>query len=641
MNDRWLSNFRYWRYLLYLAGLQLLLLQAFRLLLVALNTDRITHEFPEYIKDIIPLSLRFDGMIVAYTCLPVLLFFLIGQFSPGFRQSRGMRWTLLGYWMVMNAVELLLLCTDLPYYAFFNERLNPSVMLWVNNPGMMLGLVAGSPEYYPYLLAFALLIWMLSWRQHRWIVAWQSVPVPPAGPSMLSGIGLATLLVVAMRGGWYIRPLEMKDAFISSNNFVNQVSLNPVISYFHSIVNERNSFLSDEIYQQYLEKNGINVTSAYPLAKEIKGDSAKHWNVVLIIMESMTGNMLRQFGNKENITPFLDSLHEVSLSIHGLYTTGTHTCNGVYSTLYGLPSFMGIHPMSNLDAIKQPFYGMPPVLKENGYQTFFVTSHRGNWDNMQFFLRRNGMDTLYDLPSHPLDKQVNAFGVPDEILFESAIQKLDAHASKGPVFATLLSISTHVPHIIANFSKFPQPRRLKDPVKNIYRYADWSLEHFFSLAKTKPWYNNTLFVLVADHGINLEPHMDMPLSFHRSPLIFFKPGMTPEKRNQLASQTDIFPTTMGLLGLPYTRNVMGIDLRKETRASVFFVGNTTIGCVDTAHFFTYRKFGGNTLTRLDDSLQADWSDRLPDKLESLSVNAFGGLQLCSEVLKKQKVGKPN
>jgi membrane-anchored protein YejM (alkaline phosphatase superfamily) len=133
----------------------------------------------------------------------------------------------------------------------------------------------------------------------------------------------------------------------------------------------------------------------------------------------------------------------------------------------------------------------------------------------------------------------------------------------------------------------------------------------------------------------------MPLSFHRAPLIFFKKDLPPQQLNMLASQTDIFPTVMGLLNQPYTNNTMGIDLRKEKRPYTYFVGTNTIGCVDSTHFYIYRKFGSTSIIKIGDKTQKDLSEELADKKTAMEKYALGNLQLCAEILEKRKAGKPD
>jgi phosphoglycerol transferase MdoB-like AlkP superfamily enzyme len=633
------SNYYYWRPVIGLFLIFPFVFIFFRSIFYLLNTERISTEFLSMRWEIFWLSFRFDLMISAYCSILTWLLVSLKAYIPSL-SSNVLFKVLMIWFVVLDLFVLLLICSDIPYYTFFNERINPAVILWINNPQMMLSFLADASEYYPFFVLFFLSVAVLIYLQRRMLKNWREQTVSAGLLSKGIPIALGALLFLAMRGGIQIRPLEVRDAFISGNNYINQFSLNPVLSYLNNFVNQNTSYLSDEEFDQFLTENKIDLNRPFPLSKSVEGDSMKKWNVVLVLMESMTGNMLNEYGNTENITPFLDSMTRVSLNVKGMYSTGTHTCNGIYSSLYGFPSFMSVHPMSNPTSVAQDFYGLPQVLKEFHYQTMFFTSHSRHWDNMEVFLTKNGFDTIYDITAHPHKKQVNAFGVPDEIVFETSLKKLDAHSQKGPMFATILTVSTHVPYVIAPYSKFPKSLIGSDPQKNIYRYADWCLKEFFREAAKKPWFNNTLFVFVADHGINLEPEMDMPLSFHRAPLIFYKQDLAPQQLEVMASQTDIFPTVMGLLGASYQNNTMGLDLRKEQRRYSFFVGSSTIGCVDTSHLYVYRKFGSSTLTRIGDKSQQDLSNLFSDKKNSLEKYALGNLQLCDYILENRKAGKP-
>jgi phosphoglycerol transferase MdoB-like AlkP superfamily enzyme len=639
MNNYFKPSIDYWKLLFGLSIIQLLTFLSFRVIFFILNTFRLTEEFFNHQSDIYFLSFRYDLMITCYLLIPVWLLLTIRLFALGIA-SKLLMWCLVFYFIMVDFFTLLMTCTDLPFYTFFNERINPSVILWVNNPDMMFNFVKDSVQYIPffilYIVAFAIVIYF----QIKLIKKYFHKEVPQGKAPWMMNIAVMALVFIGMRGGTQLRPLEVQDAFITINNYVNQFSLNPVLTYVNSYVNQNTSYLSEDDFNRFMLEQKIDIQQKFPLSKQIiETDSAHQWNVVLVLMESMTGNVMQQFGCKENLTPFLDSLAQVSVNVTRHYSTGTHTCNGIYSTLFGYPSFMGVHPMSNPNSVNQSFYGMPSVLKEKGYQNIFFTSHDCYWDNMQGFLPKNGMDTIYDFRSHRQGTQVNALGVPDEIVFETALKKIDEHSLNGPVFATVLTVSTHTPYTIPEWSTFKKLPQHSDAMKNSYKYADWSLKNFFTQAEKKPWFKNTIFVFVADHGINLEPESDMPLSFHRTPLLFYQKDMLPQQLNVLASQTDIFPTLMGLLNQSYTNNTMGIDLLKEKRSYVYFVGTNTIGCVDSSYFYIYRKFGSSSLTRMNEKVQEDLSDKMQDKKAEMEHYALGSLQLCAHILEQRKVGK--
>jgi phosphoglycerol transferase MdoB-like AlkP superfamily enzyme len=631
----------YWRPFFLLAAVQMITFIFFRIILFSLNTSRLTDEFFAYQTSVYLFSFRFDLLITSYLFILVWLLFSL-RLNVSKISVRPVYRFLIVYFVIVDLFVLLLVCSDIPYYTFFNERINPAIILWINNPEMMINFLKDSPQYLPFFLLYILAFTAMIYCQLRILKHWKNQPVPEGKGHLAGTLILAAMVFVGMRGGIQTRALEVRDSFRAANNYVNQFPLNPVLTYLNNFIYQNTSYLSDDDFSIFLKEQNIDLSDRFPLARKTSApDSAKKWNVVLIIMESMTGNVMKEFGNQENLTPFLDSLTGVSMNVKGLYSTGTHTCNGVYSTLFSLPSFMGVHPMSNPGSVSQDFYGMPAVLKEKGYQNIFFTSHSRYWDNMQIFLTKNGMDTIYDDLSHRQEARINAFGMPDEAVFETALKKIDERTPKGPVFASILTISTHIPYTIPEFSKYSKLPQLKDPMKNVYRYADWSIKQFFEEARQKPWFENTLFVLVADHGINLEPESDMPLSFHRAPLIFFKKDLPPQQLNMLASQTDIFPTVMGLLNQPYTNNTMGIDLRKEKRPYTYFVGTNTIGCVDSTHFYIYRKFGSTSIIKIGDKTQKDLSEELADKKTAMEKYALGNLQLCAEILETRKAGKPD
>ena len=121
-------------------------------------------------------------------------------------------------------------------------------------------------------------------------------------------------------------------------------------------------------------------------------------------------------------------------------------------------------------------------------------------------------------------------------------------ASVQPFFATLLSISNHPPYIIPPYFK----PHSKETEEQIVEYADWSLRKFMDEASRQPWYENTIFVFLADHGKLVgSPKSDMPLTYHHIPLIIYEPGQSPRKLEVLGGQIDVGPTILGMLGISY------------------------------------------------------------------------------------------
>ena len=281
-------------------------------------------------------------------------------------------------------------------------------------------------------------------------------------------------------------------------------------------------------------------------------------NVVVILMESMSANLMGTFGNNSHLTPTLDSLYNHSLAFDHFYSAGIHTTHGMTATLYSFPAIMFRNLMKG--TVTPHRHGIATVLKEHNYNNMFFMTHEAQYDNMKAFFATNGYDDIYSQESYPKSEVVNSFGVSDHFLFSYALNTINRKAATGkPFFATILTISNHPPYIVPSWFK----ARSKDKEQQIVEYADWCVGDFLKKAKREPWYKNTIFIIQADHGkIVAGSGGELPQSLNHIPLIMFGPGVPQMRYDGLGMQVDVMPTLFGLIGMSYTSYGFGQDLLK-------------------------------------------------------------------------------
>jgi len=280
-------------------------------------------------------------------------------------------------------------------------------------------------------------------------------------------------------------------------------------------------------------------------------------------MESMSAARMKHFGSKKQLTPFLDEIATAGYFFENIYSAGVHSHNGIFSTLYSFPS---IYHERHMNDVSTKYNGMPTALKKNGYSTIFFTTHCANYNNMRSFLTTNDFDKIIEQNNYPANRIVNTWGVTDDFMFEFAIPILNKQQS--PFFATFLTTSNHGPYYVPSYFKSSQ-KKIKE---RAVEYSDWSLRKFVKLASTQEWFDNTIFIFIADHGAVVDNIYSMPLNYHHVPLIMYAPKIIkqPEIFDNIGGQIDVFPTTMHLLGLPYVNNTMGINLFSERRPFIYF-----------------------------------------------------------------------
>ncbi len=317
--------------------------------------------------------------------------------------------------------------------------------------------------------------------------------------------------------------------------------------------------------RQWLGITG-KVDSTNILKREVVNDSLmmkmgqspakkNHPNVVVILMESMSANLLGTFGNQQPLTPTLDSLYQHSLAFTHFYSSGIHTNHGMTATLYSFPALMFRNLMKGTVTPRRK--GIATVLKKYGYENMFFMTHEAQYDNMKAFFQTNGYDDIFSQENYPKSEVVNSFGVSDHFEMDYALNTINQKAKMGkPFMATILTVSNHPPYIIPDFFK----PKTKEKETQIVEYADWAIGDFLKKASREPWYKNTIFVIQADHGKLVgKSEGELPQSYNHIPLIIFGPGVPQQQYAGLGMQVDVMPTLFGLMNLNYEYEGFGVD----------------------------------------------------------------------------------
>jgi phosphoglycerol transferase MdoB-like AlkP superfamily enzyme len=230
-------------------------------------------------------------------------------------------------------------------------------------------------------------------------------------------------------------------------------------------------------------------------------------------------------------------------------------------------------------------------------------------------------------------------GVPDHFMFNYSVNVLNN--IKENFLAVYMTASNHGPYIIPPGINFTP--KSKDIREQLVEYSDWSIGKFLNTASKQKWFSNTLFIFIADHGLNMGHTYDMPLSFHHSPFIIYSPYLIDSAAayDCLGGQIDVAPTVLGLLNIKYVNNTLGIDLMHESRPYIFFSADEKIGCLDKTHFYIFRKNGIETLYEYKDLSVNNYLEELKPKADSMRNYAFSMMQSAEWVIENNKAGKIN
>lgn len=359
----------------------------------------------------------------------------------------------------------------------------------------------------------------------------------------------------------------------SKNTYVNELAgnglyelfaayLNNELDYdqFYQTIDDRQSFEKVRELLKTLESEYLT-SDPYHLERSIVNAGAERkLNVVMISVESFSAQFMNAFGNTEGITPFMDSLAQHSLFFTSLYATGTRTVRGLEALSLCIP------PTPGQSIVRRPhnedLFTLGKVFENKGYESKYIYGGYGYFDNMNYFFSNNhyAVADREMLDEKDIEYE-NVWGVADEDLFKLAEREIEKTLRAGkPFFAHVMTTSNHRP--------FTYPEgRIDIPShtgrSGAVKYTDYAIGKFIKSCVKKPWFSNTVFVIVADHCASSAGKTELPMSMYHIPLMIYSPqNIPPSQMNRLMSQIDLGPTLLGLLNFSYNSKFFGYDIFK-------------------------------------------------------------------------------
>ena len=354
----------------------------------------------------------------------------------------------------------------------------------------------------------------------------------------------------------------------AQNIFANELQANGIYKFYLAFMNSELDYFkfyktvpNSEAYAEL--KQQLPAISGETTLRQIKGEAAENRkNVVLITIESYSAEFMKMYGNEQNITPFLDSLATKSLVFSNLYAVGNRTVRGLEAVTLCFPPTAGESVVKRKD--NKDKFSTGAIFKEKGYDVKYMYGGDAFFDNMEDFFGGNGYDIVDKKTFAPSEITfANIWGVCDEDMYNKAIKIMDKEAKSGkPFFNHIMTVSNHRPFTYPN-GKIDIPGDAKSRDGGV-KYTDYAMKKFFEMAKKQPWFNNTVFVIVADHCASSAGKTELPADKYRIPAMIYSPGFVePQYYNNIMSQIDVMPTVLGLLNFNYQSKFYGQDVLKS------------------------------------------------------------------------------
>lgn len=534
-----------------------------RIILLIWSWPNLDHN-PLYLLGAFLIGFFYDLVVWGFFAIPVALYCWLMKDS--WYQKKWQRIPLFVLFFLVTLILVVNVCAEIVFWDEFNVRYNFIAVDYLIYTTEVLGNIWESYNIPLIIGAVVLVVLLLLFLVRKKLVESQQSSMRFKKRTVFF---LCFLLFPL--AGYFLVNNRFKD--ISSNNYINELGGNGIYEFGSAFWNNeidynkfyitRNDTANFAILRTMLQAPNATF-SGDPLSIErnIRSDSPEHrWNVVLISVESLSGDYLQRFGNKEHITPYLDSLIPHGLWFDQFYASGTRTVRGLEALSLAIP------PTPGQSIVRRPdnddMFTMGSVLKGKGYDCHYIYGGNSFFDNMGKFFSNSSYTVLdkRDIPDSFVH-HITAWGIDDEGALDYTIRQCDKSYAAGKLFFNhVMTVSNHRPYT------YPEGRIDIPPssqtIAGAVKYTDYAINKFLKDAQQKPWFNNTLFVIVADHCSKSAGKTDLPVNRYHIPCLIYAPQLVkPRIEGRLVSQIDLAPTILGLMNLSYTSRFFGYDINR-------------------------------------------------------------------------------
>lgn len=542
---------------------------------------------------------RMDLSMAAYLSIIPFLFIVFSNFI---KKSRLENW-IFTYTFIMVLITLFLIVADLQVYNTWNYRIDATPLYYLKNPHEAWASVSSSPLLQLFV-SFLLLLIVASYIVYRIISnnlnTWNHVA---NFPFMLVALFLTAALIIPIRGGLQLTPLNQSSVYFSTNNFANVAAINAPWNFFRSILvgdhNKENpyTYLPKEEGQAAIDEL---FKASGKTEKVLKTDRP---NIILIIWESFTKKTLTAKVGDVEITPNFNALRKEGIYFSNLYATGERTDKGLVGVLSGYPS----QPTQSI--LKEPSKSakLPIIskdLEEKGYATSFYYGGEDDFFNIKSYLYSAKFQKIVNKSDFE-EKDLNSkWGAHDHVVFNKFLQE-NKHRNQ-PFFSTILTLSSHEPFEVPIESKIKGTSEEELFLKAM-SYSDKSLGDFIAEAKKQTWWDNTLIVVVSDHGHRL-PKTNNRIDDFKISMLWLGGALnkTNAENTKVGSQTDFAATLLNQLSLKsgayqWSKNLFDTSVNPWA----YFTYNDGFGMVLPKKYYLFDNVGKKFISQNGDVSKHD------------------------------------
>lgn len=518
-------------------------------------------------------GLVFDLGAAGFASLPLIV--LLTLLPAAFFTWRWTRWAAYGAGFLILYVLLFGAVSEWTFWDEFGVRFNFIAVDYLVYTTEVLGNIRESYNLPAILAGVAAGAGLGLWLTARsgWPARWYEAKHERARPRYATG---ALWLAGAIAFGSVLSTGWLPDFH---NNFNRELGKNGLWSLFAAFWN--NALDYDQFYTTLPDDDAFRIVrqelardqsvtlgeDGHDTLRAVRNPGPEQLpNVIQITVESLSADFLSIFNRVSNLTPNLAEIAGQSLVFDNFYATGTRTDRGMEALTLSLP------PTPGRSMIKRPrnedMFTLGSVFRSKGYDTAFIYGGYGYFDNMNYFFGNNGYRVI-DRNDPVADVTfANVWGACDEDLFRWTMNEADQSAAVGkPFHYFVMTTSNHRPYTFPE-GRIDLPSKISGRAGAV-KYTDYAIGKFLRDAESKPWFKNTVFVIVADHCASSAGKTELPVQNYHIPLIIYSPGgqIAPGHIRALTSQIDYAPTLLGLLNWSYSSRFFGRDIRQTDPAA--------------------------------------------------------------------------
>ncbi|MEI6312308.1 MAG: LTA synthase family protein [Bacteroidota bacterium] len=455
---------------------------------------------------------------------------------------------------------IILQSIDIVLYEDWQCKLNYKAFSYLSNPSEIIE-TASTHHYISFFLLLFVQFCFLYYFFQKWFH--KNITIHNKSPLyrflfFVLSIGLS---ILAYRGGIKPIPINTSDTYFSKNQAMNDAATN-TIWYVAQSFYENYAVLKNkpfQFYTAYEAKKTVADMYSYPKDSTTSILKSTKPNIVIVLLESFSADVMWSYNGHNNCTPNLDKLSKEGVSFTQCYAPGWRSDLGMASIL----SSVSCEPYRAITPQVSKYHGLSSftqTLKKNKYTTSFLYGGQLRYANLKSYIYWNQFDLIKEGADMNIDQPNGKLGVHDEALFKEAIA--DLNKMKTPFCSFIYTLSSHPPYDMPMKTVFTNGGVENQYINSVY-YTDKCIGDFMNACKKQSWYDSTLFVFIADHGHGTPTYKQWDIESHRIPFILYGNVIQDQfkgyKNDKIISQTDLSATILAQLKINYT----GFEFSKD------------------------------------------------------------------------------